>query len=68
MIVKGSVKKTKTGFTKILNSARTAATMTAVPKLLTEIPGRISAKTTTAMAVNNNLSISFINNIIFRAM
>lgn len=59
-MVRGSVRITKTGLTNNLRSARTTATIIAVQKLATEIPGRISAKTITARAVNSNLRMSFI--------
>lgn len=38
--VTGIVKKTRTGFKKVFNKANTTATINAVVKLSTEIPGR----------------------------
>lgn len=55
----GKVRNMRTGLTVNLKSARTTATITAVRYPFTEMPGRISANTITATAVNNNLKISF---------
>jgi hypothetical protein len=58
-MVNGRVKRIRIGFTNNLSRAKTIATITAVPNPSTQIPGSISDKTITAMAVNNNLKISF---------
>ena len=48
--VTGSVKRTRTGFTKILSKAMTVATTIAVMKLLTYTPPNILEKVTTKIA------------------
>ena len=63
-MVNGRVRNIRTGFTNNRKSARTTATITAVPNDATVMPGRISAKTITANAVSNNLKMSFIVNYI----
>ncbi|OIP51924.1 MAG: hypothetical protein AUK33_02855 [Flavobacteriaceae bacterium CG2_30_34_30] len=52
--VAGRVNNTNNGFTVIFKSANTAATIIEVVNVFTCAPGRISAKTITTMAVNNN--------------
>ncbi len=57
-IVMGKVRITKIGFTISLRRAITMATTTAEPYPATFTPGKISAKTITAIAVKRSLSIS----------
>ena len=53
MIVIGSVKKNKMGFTIKFNALRTTETMSAVRKLLTETPGNRQAEIMIAKAETN---------------
>lgn len=60
IIVAGMVKKTNIGFTKTFNNPNTTATIKAVVKLLTEIPGKKCAITTTKTVVIKSLTSIFI--------
>ena len=60
IIVTGIVKKTRIGFKKVFNKAKTTATISAVVKLSTEIPGRKCAKTKTTTVEIKSLKIKFI--------
>lgn len=60
IIVTGMVKKTRIGFKKVFNNASTTATIKAVVKLLTEIPGRKCAKTNTTTVEIKSLINKFI--------
>lgn len=54
------VKNTKTGFTKTFNKPKTTATIKAVVKLSTEIPGKKCEITTTNTVVIKSLINKFI--------
>lgn len=63
--VTGIVKKTRIGFKKVFNNANTTATISAVVKLSTEIPGRKCAKTNTTTVEIKSLMSRFMIIILY---
>lgn len=59
IIVTGIVRKIRIGFKKVFNNANTTATISAVVKLSTEIPGRKCAKTNTTTVEIKSLMSRF---------
>lgn len=64
IIVTGIVKNTNTGFKNVFNKASTMATIRAVEKLSTAIPGKKCANTKTRIVEINSLISKFILNIL----
>lgn len=63
--VTGNVNSIKTGFSNTLKIARTKATIIAVHRLWTIIPGKSLASTIIAIALRSNFKTIFINSFLF---